>query len=274
MNGLGPPPPRLSMLSSARWGSPFGGSILMTSAPRSASTAPAAGTKVQLATSTTRTPFNGPAMMLPDLLSLRRWVHPIGRLWGAASPARRADVLQAAVVGVIAQVGGDRQDVEVAGEVFGPVVDEDGAGGVEGQVRRQVAAVGVPAVLGEEAVDEVVQPEFLGPGPGVGVAAGAPQDDAAAVRARCSRDRAHRAAARCRSTSRSGSRRRRRPSSRRRTLSGAGAVGSSLARRSEDIIGILYSPCNTLGIGASDSGISPRSTRISRRSWPVRRGSR
>ena len=48
-------------------------------------------------------------------------------------------------------------------------------------MRCQIAAVAVPAVLGEIAADEVVQPEFLGAGPGVGLAAGAPQDDVAAV---------------------------------------------------------------------------------------------
>src|SRR3984957_8522321 len=42
-------------------------------------------------------------------------------------------------------------------------------------------------------------------------------------------------------------------------VNGAGSVGSSLARRSEDIIGILYYPCSTLGIGGSDSGISAKS---------------
>src|SRR5581483_3078952 len=58
-NGFGPPEVMLSRLRSARCGSPVGGSILMTSAPRSASMAPAAGTKVHAATSTTLMPSSG-----------------------------------------------------------------------------------------------------------------------------------------------------------------------------------------------------------------------
>ena len=99
--------------------------------------------------------------------------------WDQSGAAGHA--LQAAVVGVIAQVGGHRQDIEDAWEVFGTVVDEDGVVRVESQVRRQIAAVAVAALLGETTADEVVQPEFLGAGPGVGLAAGAPQDDVAAL---------------------------------------------------------------------------------------------
>jgi hypothetical protein len=47
------------MFFKPRWGSPFGGSTLITSAPRSARIAPAAGTKVHAATSSTRIPVKG-----------------------------------------------------------------------------------------------------------------------------------------------------------------------------------------------------------------------
>ena len=59
LNGFGPFLSRLSMFLSARCGSPVGGSTLITSAPRSARIAPAAGTNVQAATSSTRTPSSG-----------------------------------------------------------------------------------------------------------------------------------------------------------------------------------------------------------------------
>ena len=59
-NGLAAgPPTRASMFMSPRCGSPAGGSTLMTSAPRSAIAAPAAGTNVHAATSSTRTPEKG-----------------------------------------------------------------------------------------------------------------------------------------------------------------------------------------------------------------------
>src|SRR5580658_3635016 len=59
-NGFGPGRSALpSRFIRPRWGSPFGGSTLMTSAPRSAMAAPAAGTKVHEATSSTRTPSKG-----------------------------------------------------------------------------------------------------------------------------------------------------------------------------------------------------------------------
>src|SRR5438477_7310030 len=57
------------MADSPRCGSPVTGcSTLMTSAPHSASTAPAAGTYVHDATSTTRTPSMTPAMRAQPLL--------------------------------------------------------------------------------------------------------------------------------------------------------------------------------------------------------------
>jgi hypothetical protein len=60
MNGLGPVSLWLSRLRSARYGSPDGGSTLITSAPRSAMIAAAPGTNVHPAASITRTPSNGP----------------------------------------------------------------------------------------------------------------------------------------------------------------------------------------------------------------------
>src|SRR5580692_8445905 len=65
--GLGPSSARLSRLRRARCGSPLGASTLITSAPRSANAAPAAGTNVQFATSTTRTPSSGPDMLASPL---------------------------------------------------------------------------------------------------------------------------------------------------------------------------------------------------------------
>ena len=115
------------MLSSARCGSPLGGSTLMTSAPRSASTAPAAGTKVQLATSTTRTPCNGPAMMsMPPICSLPSrdgyTLFPVG---GSGQPGSPGNFVQAPVERVVAQIGRDGDHVEGGVQVFRAVVDED-----------------------------------------------------------------------------------------------------------------------------------------------------
>src|ERR1700757_1468547 len=69
MYGFGVESSVLSEPPSARCGSPPGGSTLTTSAPRSAMIAPAPGTNVHAATSSTRTPSNGPltATCLPDL---------------------------------------------------------------------------------------------------------------------------------------------------------------------------------------------------------------
>src|SRR4051794_4882022 len=58
--GLEPSPPNAD--SNPRNGSPFGGSILMTSAPQSPSTADADGPATHIPTSTTRMPSIGPGM--------------------------------------------------------------------------------------------------------------------------------------------------------------------------------------------------------------------
>jgi hypothetical protein len=77
---------------------------------------------------------------------------------------------------VVREVRGDGDDVEAVVEVFRPVIDEDGMSRPEGQVHRQVVALGVTALLGEVAVDEVVHLKLLGAGPGVGIPAGAPEE--------------------------------------------------------------------------------------------------
>ena len=135
-NGLGPSSRRFNMLRRARCGSPLGGSILMTSAPRSASTAPAAGTNVQLATSTTRTPLSGPVMAPPFCgRSCCGWCAPPtvsekSALYGrrpADQPGAPGDGLEPAVVGVLGEIRRDGHDLERRVEVLGAVVDEDGA---------------------------------------------------------------------------------------------------------------------------------------------------
>src|SRR4029450_13323014 len=54
--------------TSPRMGSPVGPSILMTSAPQSARTPPADGTKPHIDTSTTRTPSSGSLLVPPVAL--------------------------------------------------------------------------------------------------------------------------------------------------------------------------------------------------------------
>ena len=55
-----------SILPNMRAGSPSGGSILMTSAPQSASIPPAAGPATQTPSSTTLMPSSGPAIITPS----------------------------------------------------------------------------------------------------------------------------------------------------------------------------------------------------------------
>ena len=78
---------------------------------------------------------------------------------------------------VLRQVGRDGDDVDRRGQVLGPIVDEDGGAAANGKMRRQIAAVGVTAILREVAADEVIHPELFGPLPGVVTTAGAPQED-------------------------------------------------------------------------------------------------
>jgi hypothetical protein len=85
------------------------------------------------------------------------------------------------VEGVVAEVRGNGEDVEAALiEIFGAIVDEDSVTTLDGEVCSPKEAVGVPAVLGEEAVDEVVHAELLGSALGVCVAPSAPEDEVVA----------------------------------------------------------------------------------------------
>ena len=76
---------------------------------------------------------------------------------------------------VLGQVRRDGQNLDVLGQVFGPVVDEDCGAAASGKVRRQIATVGVTPFLREVAADEVIHPELFGPVLGVVIAAGAPR---------------------------------------------------------------------------------------------------
>ena len=68
--------------------SPVSGSTLTTSAPMSASTAPALGAAIQLEISTTRTPSSGPIVMLSHVVrSLGSGSFASRRLYGAPSVA-------------------------------------------------------------------------------------------------------------------------------------------------------------------------------------------
>ncbi len=82
---------------------------------------------------------------------------------------------------VLRQVRRDGEDVDLRGQVLGPVVDEDGGAAAHGKMRREIAAVGVTSLLREVTADKVIHPELSGPVPGVVAAARAPQEDPAAA---------------------------------------------------------------------------------------------
>ena len=93
-------------------------------------------------------------MLLTDQNSA---LYPLGL---AGSPTRCATNSEATVVGVLGQVGGDGDHVEVLGQVLGPVVDEDGASRSDREMRGQVAAFGITLLLREVAADKVVHLEL------------------------------------------------------------------------------------------------------------------
>jgi hypothetical protein len=84
-------------------------------------------------------------------------------------------------VRVVREIRRNGDDLEFARQILRPVIDEEDTTRAEREVCRQVAALGIAALLREIAVDEVIHLKLLGPSPGVGVPAGAPEQYPGAV---------------------------------------------------------------------------------------------
>jgi hypothetical protein len=116
-------------LSRARWGSPFGGYLYDIGAEVGQDGAGCGNEgpvgDLDDAHSTQRASHD-----VPDLLFLRDGYTLLACL-GFDQSGAAGHMLQPVVVGVVTQVRGDREDVEVAGQVFRPIVDEDRAAVLE-----------------------------------------------------------------------------------------------------------------------------------------------
>jgi hypothetical protein len=91
-------------------------------------------------------------------------------------PGVSGDRVKATIVGVLGQIGRDRQDLEVMSEVLWSVVHEHGATRIDAQVHDAVAAVTITTVLGEELTDMAVHAQLLCPFSRIVPSTRAPQD--------------------------------------------------------------------------------------------------